>query len=143
ARAERLDAWEGGAGAPAIPSVRRELDMRTDLQGEPRTPEDYAAPDWDLEAYLEEYDPAHYEGDPEGALEDARARSQQAQLDSVQLVVPSNVTLLGEAAARLIGASLILPGDNISVRGRHLTGMEDCFPQCHPHARAAAGFAGG
>ena len=139
-KAELLAALEGAGGAPAIIRVRGDIDMNTDLQGEPLTPEDYADPDWDLEAYLEEYDPAHYEGDPEGALEDARARSQQAQLDSVQLVVPSNVTLIGEGAARLIGASLILRGENIIVRNLHLTGMENCFPQRNRHGWVSEGF---
>ncbi|WP_157975560.1 polysaccharide lyase family 1 protein [Brachybacterium sp. YJGR34] len=139
-KAEFVAALQRAAGAPAIITVRGDIDMNTGEQGEPLTWEDYADPAWDLEAYLEEYDPAHYEGDPEGPLEDARARSHQAQLDSVQVVVPSNVTLIGENGARLIGASLILRGENIIVRNLELTGMENWFPQRNRHGWVSEGF---
>ncbi|MFC7375502.1 polysaccharide lyase family 1 protein [Brachybacterium sp. GCM10030268] len=139
-KAELISALERAGDEPVIITVRGTIDMNTGPDGAALTCEDYADPAWDLEAYLEEYDPAHYDGDPEGPLEDARDRSHQAQLNSIQLDLPSNLTLIGEDDARLIGVSLILRGENIIVRNLELTGMENCFPQRNQDGWVSEGF---
>lgn len=139
-KAELIEALDAARDEPAIIKVRGTVDMNTSVDGEPLTCQDYADPAWDLDAYLEAYDPAHYEGNPSGPLEDARERSQDAQLASVRLEVPSNVTLIGEGDARLAGASLVLRGRNTIVRNIEMTGLENCFPQRNAHGWVSEGF---
>jgi pectate lyase len=139
-KTELVQALAAARHEPAIITVRGTIDLNTSLDGDPLTCQDYADPAWDLDAYLEAYDPAHYEGDPSGPLEDARQRSHDAQLASVRLEVPSNVTLIGEDDARLLGASLLLRGSNTIVRNIELTGLENCFPQRNADGWVSEGF---
>jgi pectate lyase len=139
-RTELLTALEAADEEPSIIRIRGTIDMDTSTDGGPLTCADYADPEWDRAAYLEAYDPAHYEGDPEGPLEDARARSHDAQLANVQIDVPSNVTIIGTDRARLLGASLMVRGENVILRNFEVSGLENCFPQRNTDGWVSEGF---
>lgn len=138
-REELTDALARAAGEPAIIVVDGEINMHT-VNGTTRTCEDYADPEWDFNAYLAAYDPVHYSGNPSGPLEAARARSQENQLSTVKVAVPSNVTLIGKPGAALIGASMMVEANNVIIRNLELREMTNCFPQRNRDGWVSEGF---
>lgn len=124
-----------GATTPRIVYVEGTLDANTDADGNRLACEDYADPEYSLDAYLEAYDPATWGiEDPSGPLEDARERSYENQAAQVRQHVGSNTTIVGVGDdARIVGASLrIRDADNVIVRNLELSDAYDCFPQWAP-----------
>lgn len=126
------NASNGENDTPAIIFISGTIDLATDEEGTPLTAEDFADPEYDHEAYLSAYDPQTYgmEAEPEGPLEDARARSQDAQAAHTVINVGSNKTIfgLGEDAEIINGTLNINDVSNVIVRNIHVADSYDMFP---------------
>jgi len=135
-RAELLAALGGAANAvPKIVFVSGRFSMHTGPSGERLGCEDYADPEWDLDAFLRTYDPEVWGRDarPSGPLEDARVRSAQRQGAQIRIPVGSNTTLIGINGARIEHGSLTLTSvSNVIVRNIAFTDAADCFPAWDP-----------
>ncbi|GAA4915393.1 pectate lyase [Nonomuraea thailandensis] len=94
-----------------------------------RTCADYAVPEYDLQKYLEAYDPAHWTGPAAGPLEEARKASAANQRQDVVITIGSNTTLVGRRGASLTGLGLMIDkADNVIVRNLAVHDAYDCFP---------------
>ena len=123
--------------APKIIYVQGTIDANVDDNNQPLSCDDYAAPGYSLEAYLQAYDPDPAiwgRKAPSGTLETARRLSQQAQQARVRIDVTSNTTLVGLGDdARLLGVSLRLDRvNNVIIRNITFQDAYDCFPQWDP-----------
>ncbi|MBT9504476.1 MAG: hypothetical protein IV092_24745 [Burkholderiaceae bacterium] len=120
---------------PKIIAVRGRIDLSVDDTGKPLGYADYRDPAFDFEAYLKAYDPAAWGmRRPEGPLEQARQRSAKHQSARVQLLVPSNTSLigLGPDAAIVNGGLLLSKVSNIIIRNIHFSDAYDFFPAWDP-----------
>lgn len=136
-RSELVAALAAAGDAPAIVRVHGNIPMNADDDGAPVTCEEIAeGTGYDLDAYLEAYDPETWGTDrePEGEQEDARQIAAQKQRALIQVSVPANTTLIGATeGAGLTGASLSIRGvDNVIVRNLVLADTYDCFPSWDP-----------
>ncbi len=114
---------------PKIVRVVEDVDANTSADGSPLTCEDYARDGYTLQAYLEAYDPAVWEGPASGALEDARDASQAVQREQIRIEVGSNTTLIGADGVTLTGFVVnISEIDNVIVRNLEISDAYDCFP---------------
>nr|WP_221380123.1 pectate lyase [Actinoplanes polyasparticus] len=123
---------------PKIVLVSGRIDLRAG-----RTCDDFADPDYSLDAFLAAYDPAVWgrAAEPTGPLEDARVRSARAQGDQIRAVVGSNTTIVGINGGRLDHGSLVLTNvSNIIVRNLEVTDAADCFPAWDPTDGAAGNW---
>ncbi len=102
--------------------------------GTPLTCADYAAPGYDLDAFLSTYDPSVWGRVlPSGPLEDARATSAKNQTERVKIYVGSNTTIIGLPGAKLTGINLMVNKvSNVIVRNLTLEDARDCFPAWDP-----------
>ncbi|MBB6545379.1 pectate lyase family protein [Nonomuraea rubra] len=90
---------------------------------------EYADPGYDLQRYLDAYDPAHWTGPASGPLEEARKASAANQRKDVVITVGSNTTLVGRRGAELTGLGLMIDrADNVIVRNLAVHDAYDCFP---------------
>ena len=120
---------------PKIVVVSGVIDANTDDTGAPLTCADYARDGYTLDAYLDAYDPAvwGWDAEPSGPVEDARAASQAAQRERIDIRVGANTTLIGLPGAEITGAALQIANvSNVIVRGLTLTNAHDCFPSWDP-----------
>lgn len=136
-REELLAALADAGDTPSIVRVHGNIPMNVDDEGTPLTCEGLAeGTGFDLDAYLEAYDPTTWGTDrkPEGEQEEARRAAAEKQRALIQVDVPSNTTIIGaEEGAGLTGASLSLRGvDNVIVRNLVLADTYDCFPAWDP-----------
>jgi pectate lyase len=128
-RAELLAALDNGSAVPKIVLVSGRFDMMTG------TCADYAAPGYDLSAFLAAYDPAVWgrTTKPTGPLEDARVASTRLQGAQIRIPVGSNTTIIGVNGARIDHGSLTLTNvSNVIVRNIEFTDAADCFPAWDP-----------
>lgn len=117
---------------PAIIFVSGTIDLTADDQGTARDMSAFADPEYDEAAYIATYDPEVYgrENEPEGPLEDARKRSQQAQALVSVIRVGANKTLIGQNDARIINGTLLLKEvSNVIIRNITFEDSYDFFPQ--------------
>src|SRR5688500_149306 len=129
-RAELVAALSGEA-APRIVLVDGRFSMSVDADNQPLGCTDYADPAYDLDAFLQAYDPAVWgrAAKPTGPLEDARVRSAKRQGDQIKINVPSDTTIIGINGARIEHGSMILANvRNVIVRNIEFTDSADCFP---------------
>ncbi|MGY0023100.1 pectate lyase family protein [Streptomyces sp. cg35] len=123
-------AFADGGSTPKIVRIKGTLDADGADCAE------FAAPGYDFDRYLADYDPAvwGYENEVSGEQEDLRAASAAAQAKAVKANVPANTTLIGVGkGAGIVGGSLQINGvDNVIVRGLTLESPLDCFPQWDP-----------
>jgi pectate lyase len=122
--------------APKIIYVQGTIDANVDDNNQPLSCDDYAAPGYSLEAYLQAYDPATWgrTSRPSGPLEQARQASQVKQQQRVRINVSRNTTIVGlDDDAQIRGANLRLDGvDNVIIRNITFQDAYDCFPQWDP-----------
>ena len=121
--------------SPRSSYVSGVIDANTDDTGAPLTCADYARDGYTLDAYLAAYDPAvwGWDQEPSGPVEDARAASQAAQRERIDIRVGANTTLIGLPGAEITGAALQIANvSNVIVRGLTLTNAHDCFPSWDP-----------
>ncbi|GAA2500933.1 pectate lyase family protein [Winogradskya humida] len=129
-RAELLAALDNGSAVPKIVKVAARIDLTAGT-----TCADYAAPGYDLDAFLAAYDPAVWgrTTKPTGPLEDARVASTRLQGAQIRIPVGSNTTLIGVNGARIEHGSVTLTGvSNVIVRNLEITDAADCFPAWDP-----------
>lgn len=136
-RTELIAALADAGEAPSIVRVHGNIPANADANGTPVTCEEIAeGTGYDLESYLEAYDPETWGTDrePEGEQEDARREAALKQRALIQIDVPSNTTIIGASeGAGLTGASLYLGGvDNVILRNLVLADTYDCFPAWDP-----------
>ncbi|MDR6904326.1 pectate lyase [Agromyces sp. 3263] len=120
---------------PKIVYVSGVIDANTDGAGAPLTCADYARGGYTLDAYLAAYDPAvwGWDSEPSGPVEAARAASQAAQRERIDIRVGANTTLIGLPGAEITGAALQVANvSNVVIRGLTLTNAFDCFPSWDP-----------
>jgi pectate lyase len=133
-RAELIAALSGEA-APRIVLVDGRFSMNVDAENQPLSCADYADPGYDLDAFLQAYDPAVWgrTAKPSGPLEEARVRSAKRQGDQIKINVPSDTTVVGINGARIDHGSMILANvHNVIVRNIEFTDAADCFPAWDP-----------
>jgi pectate lyase len=133
-RAELIAALSGEA-APRIVLVDGRFSMSVDAENKPLSCADYADPGYDLDAFLQAYDPAVWgrTAKPSGPLEEARVRSAKRQGDQIKINVPSDTTVVGINGARIDHGSMILANvHNVIVRNIEFTDAADCFPAWDP-----------
>jgi pectate lyase len=140
-RAELIEALGGDNGSnqnndtSKIVIVDGVIDGFEATDGTLMTCDDFADPEYSLDAYLAAYDPEVWGrgSDPSGPLEDARVRSQQKQQAHTELNVGSNTTLLGLPGATLRHVTLMFNrADNVIVRNLSFEDAVDCFPRWRP-----------
>src|SRR6266540_4331813 len=91
---QELVAALGIGATPKIIYVQGTIDANVDDNNQPLSCDDYAAPGYTLEAYLQAYDPATWGRiRPSGPLEDARRASQLNQQARVRINVTPNTTI--------------------------------------------------
>jgi pectate lyase len=125
----------GTASTPKIIYVQGTIDANVDDNNQPLSCDNYAAPGYTLQAYLQTYDPATWgRVRPSGPLEDARRASQLNQQARVRINVTPNTTIVGLGSdARILGANLRLSQiDNVIIRNITFQDAYDCFPQWDP-----------
>ncbi|AGL17235.1 pectate lyase [Actinoplanes sp. N902-109] len=128
-RTDLLAALDNGSTVPKIVLVSGRIDMMTGSCA------DYAAPGYDLDAFLAAYDPAVWGRTtrPAGPLEDARVASARLQGAQIRIPVGSNTTLIGVNGGRIDHGSVTLTNvSNVIVRNLELTDAADCFPAWDP-----------
>jgi pectate lyase len=129
---------------PKIIYVDGTIDANVNDENQPLTCENYNAPGFTLQAFLDQYDPAGPWGrnNPSGPLETARIASQMLQQARVRIRVGSNTTIVGlRRTATIRGAWLDLRGQagvagsrtNIIIRNLTFQDTYDCFPQWAPN----------
>ncbi|WP_239092852.1 pectate lyase family protein, partial [Paractinoplanes abujensis] len=140
-RAELIDALGGNAltngqnATPKIVLISGRIDLRRDDAGTTLGCDDFADPDYSLDAFLAAYDPAVWgrATKPTGPLEEARVRSAKRQSDHIRINVGSNTTIVGINGGRLEHGSLVLTNvSNVIVRNLEVTDAADCFPAWDP-----------
>ncbi|MFD9463758.1 polysaccharide lyase family 1 protein [Streptomyces sp. NPDC060027] len=128
--AEFRAALAADGSAPKIIKVKGTIDANADGC------DSFAAPGYDFDRYLADYDPAvwGYDQVVSGEQEDLRAASAARQDTAMKAYVPSNTTIVGIGRdAGIKGASLqIKDVDNVIVRNLAFESPLDCFPQWDP-----------
>lgn len=132
-----LDAIAEAGDSPSIIRVHGNIPLNADEDGNAITCEEIAeGTGFDLDAYLEAYDPETWGTDrePEGPEEDARRAAALKQRELIQVNVPANTTLVGASeGAGFTGATLSVRGvDNVIIRNLVLADTYDCFPSWDP-----------
>jgi pectate lyase len=120
---------------PKIIYVRGTIDGSVDDAGQPLGCDDFADPEYSLDAYLVQYDPATWgRVVTSGPLEDARARSQRNQTARIQINVGPNTTIVGLGLhAGFVGTNLVVSAvDNVILRNFAVEAPLDCFPRWDP-----------
>ncbi|MFQ1702815.1 polysaccharide lyase family 1 protein [Loktanella agnita] len=126
------NATNAGDDTPAIIFVSGTIDLTEDDAGNPQGAAAFAEPEYDEAAYIATYDPEVYgrEAEPEGPLEEARERSEQAQNAHTMVRIGSNKTLIGLKDARIINGTLLLKEvENVIIRNITFEDSWDFFPQ--------------
>ncbi|USX53198.1 polysaccharide lyase family 1 protein [Lentzea sp. HUAS12] len=133
-RAELVEAL--AVPGPRIIAVKGVIDANTADDGTPLRCADYETDGYTRAAYLAAYDPAvwGWEREPEGPLEEARARSAEKQEATIVLDVPADTTIIGASrGAGITGGSLRIHNvRNVIVRDLTFRDTHDCFPQWDP-----------
>lgn len=128
--AEFRAALAADGSAPKIIKVKGTIDANADGC------DSFAAPGYDFDRYLADYDPAvwGYDQVVSGEQEDLRAASAADQDTAMKAYVPANTTIVGIGRdAGIKGASLqIKDVDNVIVRNLAFESPLDCFPQWDP-----------
>ncbi|MFI2103464.1 pectinesterase family protein [Isoptericola sp. NPDC019693] len=114
---------------PKIVRVVEDIDANTRPDGSRISCEDYAVDGYTFEAYLDAFDPAHWEGAASGPLEDARKASQSVQRAQIKVGLGANTTLIGAGDVTLTGFNVDVANvDNVIVRNLRISDAYDCFP---------------
>lgn len=125
-----------GSATSKVLFVRGTINLAEDDKGRELTAKDWQDPAYDWEAYLKAYDPKVYGNSKkaEGALEEARDRSQKKQEKHVVINVGSNTTIVGLGKnARIINGSLRVKGvRNVILRNITFEDSYDYFPEWDP-----------
>ncbi|MER5379674.1 pectate lyase [Streptomyces sp. NPDC002688] len=128
--AEFRAALAADGSAPKIIKVKGTIDANADGC------DSFAAPGYDFDRYLADYDPAvwGYDQVVSGEQEELRATSAANQDTAMKAYVPANTTIVGIGRdAGIKGASLqIKDVDNVIVRNLAFESPLDCFPQWDP-----------
>ncbi|MGW3665783.1 pectate lyase family protein [Streptomyces sp. NPDC005141] len=128
--AEFRAALAADGSAPKIIKVKGTIDANADGC------DSFAAPGYDFDRYLADYDPAvwGYDQVVSGEQEDLRAASAAGQDTAIKAYVPADTTIVGIGRnAGIKGASLqIKDVDNVIVRNLAFESPLDCFPQWDP-----------
>lgn len=120
---------------PKMIYVKGTINLSVDDKNKPLDYDDYKDPKYSIEAYLKTYDPNKWgEKEPSGALEQARARSEESQKEHVVINVGSNTTIIGEGNnAKIIGGGLhVKDAGNVIIRNIQFEDAYDYFPQWDP-----------
>ncbi|OLT07182.1 pectate lyase [Kocuria sp. CNJ-770] len=136
-RAGLLEALAASGERPKIIRVHGRIDANTAPDGSALSCADYAAgTGYDLEQYLQDYDPATWgrDRDPAGAQEDARRAAAANQARTIRWDVPGNTTIVGAGPdSEIRGAALRINGaDNVILRNLTFSDAADCFPAWDP-----------
>ncbi|MBE3639215.1 pectate lyase family protein [Mangrovicoccus algicola] len=130
------DNLENAANAEAaVIVIDGVIDLTADDAGAPQDASAFAAEGYDEAAYIDAYSPEAWGRDkePEGALEEAREASEQAQKAHSMIRVGSNKTLIGLPGAKIINGTLLLKGvENVIIRNIAFEDSWDFFPQWDP-----------
>ncbi|MDA2811032.1 hypothetical protein O4J56_10325 [Nocardiopsis sp. RSe5-2] len=115
---------------PKIVYVEGAIGAMTAADGSALACSDFADPEYDWDAYVEAFDPEHWEGGEDGPLAEARDRSYQAHREHVLLTPGSNTTIVGVGDASLTGGGILLESvENVIVRNLAVHDAYDCFPE--------------
>ena len=130
------NATNAGVATSKVIFVRGTINLAEDENGRERSANDWRDPSYDWDAYLKTYDPKLYGNvrKAEGALEEARERSQKNQEKHVVINVGSNTTVIGLGnSARIIKGSLRVKGvRNVIIRNVTFEDAYDYFPEWDP-----------
>ncbi|WP_017557328.1 pectate lyase family protein [Nocardiopsis baichengensis] len=127
--------WDGLREAvrgdhPKIVRVAGDISAMTGTDGAPLECSDFADPDYDWDAYVEAFDPGHWEGGEDGPLAEARERSYEEQREHVLLTPGSNTTIVGLGDASISDGGILLESvENVIVRNLAVHDSYDCFPE--------------
>jgi pectate lyase len=135
--AQLVGAFRQAGDAPKIIFVKGAIDANSGPTGNPLTCDEYAAgTGYTLPGYLAAYDPSTWgtTSVPAGPMEQARVAAEKNQASQVELMVPSNTTIVGLGrGATITGGDLFLDGvHNVIIRNLVLKNAYDCFPQWDP-----------
>jgi pectate lyase/pectin methylesterase-like acyl-CoA thioesterase len=128
-----------GAQRPRIVQVQGTIDLSVDAQNRPLGFDEYRDPAFNWPEFEKAYDPATWgKKQPEGALEEARARSAKRQAAVVVVRLPSNTTLVGVGNDAHIthGNVMVERVDNVIVRNIRFSDSYDYFPAWDPKDNA-------
>lgn len=143
-RKQFVDALKRAGNDPKIIRVQGTINLSSDDAGRELGFKDYADSAYDFEAYKKLVDPHVWNRQPlvngrppkiSGALEEARKRSWNRQKQQVQVLIPSNTSLIGVGKdARIIKGNLYLDQgvENIIIRNIAFEDAYDHFPMWNP-----------
>lgn len=139
-----VDALRRSGSSPKIIRVQGTINLSSDDSGRELFAKDYADPDYDFEAYKKAYDPVRWNRQPlvsgkppkpVGPQEEARVRSWNRQKQFMQVLIPSNTTIIGIGGdAKIIKGNLYLDKgvENIIIRNIAFEDAFDYFPWWNP-----------
>ncbi|MDO6388415.1 MULTISPECIES: polysaccharide lyase family 1 protein [unclassified Uliginosibacterium] len=143
-RQQLLDALKQAGNEPKIIRIQGTINLMTDDRGRELGFKDFADPGYDFEAYKKLVNPHTWNRQPlvngrppriAGPLEEARKRSWNKQKQQVQVLIPSNTTLIGIGSdAKITRGNLYLDKgvENVIIRNIHFEDAYDHFPQWNP-----------
>ncbi|MEN9568419.1 MAG: hypothetical protein RLZZ69_3615, partial [Cyanobacteriota bacterium] len=134
-RLELLQALSRDKDLAKIIYVAGRIDLSVDEHNQPVGEAHYRDPAFNWPAFEAAYDPKIWgRKKPEGALEDARRRSQERQAETVIIALGSNTSLigLGTDAALINGGLMIKDAHNIIVHNLAFEDAYDYFPSWDP-----------
>ncbi len=138
-RAQLVQALGGAKSTNSTPKIiyiKGSIFGNQDNAGKILTCSSYITGGYSLAAYLKAYDPAVWGRTkaPSGPQENARAASENKQAAQVEITIPSNTTIVGDAnGANVIGANFIVKNaNNVIIRNIDFQNASDCFPQWSP-----------
>lgn len=143
-RKQFVDALKRAGNSSKIIRIQGTINLSSDDSGRELGYADYVDPAYDFEAYKKLVDPNAWNrqalvgGKPpkiSGPLEEARRRSWNRQKRQVQVLVPSNTTIIGIGSdAKIIKGNLYLDKDvsNIIIRNIAFEDAYDFFPSWNP-----------
>lgn len=143
-RKQFVEALRSARGEPRIIRVQGTINLSSDDAGRELGYADYVDPAYDVEAYRKLVDPNIWNRQPlvggkppkiSGPLEEARLRSWNRQKRQVQVLVPSDTTIIGLGKdARIIRGSLYLDRgvSNVIIRNIAFEDAHDLFPGWNP-----------
>jgi pectate lyase len=139
-RKQFVDALKRSGNSAKIIRVQGTINLSSDDSGRELFAKDYADPAYDFEAYKKAYDPNTWNrqalvgGKPptaHGPLQDAQRRSYLKQHNVIQVLIPSNTTIIGIGAdAKIVKGTLYLDKgvDNVIIRNIAFEDAFDYFP---------------
>lgn len=140
-----VDALKKAGNEPKIIRIKGTINLSTDDSGRELTEKDYAVAPYNFDEYMKAYAPATWNTKLEkngrplrkltGPQEEARQASVKKQRAQIEIMIPSNTTIVGVGSdAKIVKGNLRIGGDaeNVIIRNIAFEDAFDYFPGWDP-----------